>query len=224
MYREISIRIGVNFFIHKTLEKIKLFFQSIKFIFITRKNWIELAFDNEEDDSVEDDATLEFDVDFNPSTTVLFSSDYRKQWPKLDKHSLIIFRFKVQQECIWLTDKGYTDFFVNYGCNYGIVALSELLYMKNKLNLDINLCYGKVMHEHASCVTKLDSIAIIQICHDHGVKYMEVFSPSDFIEKVICKVSRISSELGIMKTDQKIPESMHEHYKKLEQKLHYSGV
>ena len=200
------------------MEVIKLYLQSIKYIF-TRCKWDKLSFD-EESKLVEDDYTIKSNFDFNASTAILFSSDYMKPVLKLDKYNLRTYRFKVQQECVWLINQGYTEYIVNYGCNYGIIALSELLYMKNKYNLNINLHYGKVMHEHARCVTRLDSIRIVQICHCHRVGYIKALPPCDFVEKVICRVSRISSEHGIMKTDQKIPKSIYDHYKKLEQQLH----
>lgn len=218
--RKIRIRTGFAFYVHKKLEQIRWFCQSIRFAFISRKLWVKRWSDDNKEEfaavkAIEEENPPEFIIpSFNPSSTVLFSTDYSNYPQKLNKDVLMLFRFKIQQECQWLLNKGYTDFIVNGGDNYGMVALSELFHLKNKYYPNMNLYYSKVTHECASCITIFDIINILGTCYSGGVIFLKALSPRHFIDKVVLKTSRMSYEFGVIKTNQTLPKSMYDHYKK----------
>lgn len=147
--------------------------------------------------------------DFNPSATVLFTTNYIKK-RRLNKQRILLFRYKVRQECKWLFSHGYTDFIVNYGSNYGIITLLELLELREKN--EFNLCFCKVRREHANCITESEVYKFISHCFENGGHYVGIYTINEFIEKIIAKVSMISCEAGLIKSYQKIPHSLYDHY------------
>lgn len=147
--------------------------------------------------------------DFNPSATVLFTTNYIKK-RRLTKQRILLFRYKVRQECRWLFSHGYTDFIVNYGSDYGIITLLELLDFKKEK--EFNLCFCKVRREHANCLSIFDMYELMSKCFENGARHIGIHNANDFVEKIITKVYIISFETGLIRSNQKLPRSLYDHY------------
>lgn len=219
MCSKIVIRTGIRAFAHNFMEKMKLFYQSIKCVLYLNRKYVK-KFENDliEDENIQAIVETPFVIpDFNPSTAVLFITDYVPR--RFNKSSLLFFRNKVQQECRWLLDRGYKDFIVDYGCNYGVLALLELLKLKKEL--EFKLFYGKVRREHATCITTLDRYGLISQCWENGAQAIGILNTREFIDKIINKVSMISYEKRLIKIEQKLPSFIHDYHKKKEQEQRY---
>ena len=206
MYDSIIIRTGIRAFIYREIQRIYLSYKSLKSPLFLKKKLISESKSNLSDDISEDISNASI-PSFNTSTAVLYISDYSKPEKQINKNRLILYRCKIQQECLLFLKHGYTDFIVDYGCEYGIVALIELLKLKN--NREFNLFYGKARREHASCITPYDTFKLIDQCFNNGAQNLGILPITDFFENVIKKIYSISYEKGIT---QKTPKTIYEYY------------
>ena len=209
MGRVLKINTGIIGFIKKKTQKIYHFYLAKTCRFSSSN-----SFSDEEMKLLDEIAHYEPVVpDFDPSSTVLFTTEYTET--KLNKKAVLLFRYKIKKECLWLLELGYTDFIISYGSNYGIIALKELIYLSKEFGF--NLYYCKVMRENANCIAEFDLYEMMFECNKNGVQFIGMHFPNDFIKKIILKVSMISCERGAIKTSQKLPQNIYEHFKKKEQ-------
>lgn len=112
-----------------------------------------------------------------------------------------IYRMRVRRDCNILISMGYTDFFVSYGTNYGLIAMQEMLRMK-KEGYDITVHAGKLYGEYDTLLyNNIETISFRCKC-DYTYTY---FYPPDFINNVLLNVSAISTEDHLIETNGKIP-------------------
>lgn len=153
------------------------------------------------------------DPEFNPHQTALFTTitmDSPLNYINEGKY-----RKKIHRDCRWLLNHGYYNFVVNYGNQYGMLAMQELLCMK-KSGLQFTLYRGKVTGERRALIrNKLDELLMAGSCDRCFGNYHSV----DFMKKVFMQVTVISSEKYLFNSEQKIPVETIRYYKKLELKL-----
>jgi len=211
--RDILVRTSFDWYLQKLWEKLRI----LRFV-IKRKMTREkpIVWDEEsmkEADGLDDEESFTFTgPNFNPAVTALFSTDYAHPLHLISRRGIREIREKVQKDCRFLVELGYTDFVSNYGDKYGMIALSELVHLKKTLYPHINLYYGKLYSEHARCFTSLDLIRIVMACNAHGVECVGSMHACKFIEKVVWRASHLSYERGLMGMDKAIPVSMLTHF------------
>lgn len=215
--RELLIRTSFEWRMQKLWEKLRVYYFVVKRKLTREKPFVwdeeSMKAAEELDDDLDDEEPFAFTgPDFNPAVTALFSTDYARPLRLISRRVIRKTRQKVNMDCQTLVGHGYTDFIVNYGDNYGMIALSELVHLKKTLYPQINLYYGKLYSEHARCFTSLDLIRIVTACNTNGVECVGSMHPYKFIEKVAWRVSHLSFERGLMEMDKEMPGSMLTHF------------
>lgn len=152
--------------------------------------------------------------DFNPRRTALFTTTTAHS--KLHFYNLPKYRYKIQRDCQWVLEHGYTDLIVNYGNAYGMLALEELLKLQ-KQGFSFKIYCGKVFGERRSLL-------------HNGLKEVFMVASSDlrfgmhiayiYITQVVFNVSVISSERSLFYSHRKVPKSMIDYYRYLEAKIY----
>lgn len=215
--RELLIRTSLEWRMHRLWEKLRVLRLIVKRKLTGEKPFVwddeSMKAAEELDDGLDDVEPFAFTgPDFNPAITALFSTDYAQPLRHISRRVIRGMRQKVQGDCRTLVDQGYTDFVVNYGDNYGMIALSELIHLKKMLYPQINLYCGKLYSEHARCYTTLDFMRMVTTCGATGTKFVGSMHPYKFIEKVAWRVSQLSFERGLMEMDKIMPRSMLTHF------------
>ncbi len=215
--RELLIRTSLEWRMHRLWEKLRVCCFVVKRKLTREKPfvWDEESMQAAEELNDEPDEEEPFAFtgpDFNPAVTALFSTDYARPLRLISRRVICGTRQKVKIDCQTLVDQGYTDFIVNYGDNYGMIALSELVHLKRSLYPQINLYCGKLYSEHARCFTTLDFMWMMTTCSATGTKFVGSMHPYKFIEKVAWRVSRLSFERGLLEMDKTMPRSMLTHF------------
>lgn len=168
---------------------------------------------DEYDETIKHAIPQESDIDLKipelaPRRTVLFTAISNKSL--LHILNTPFFRLKIRNECQWLIDHGYYVFVVSYGNAYGMIALKELIKLKQE-GISFCLYSGKVRGERGrfrrNMVKQLRLLCQCDRCF--GSQRLE-----DFFRKVICQVTIISSEKSLFYTNQKVPRSLVEYYYK----------
>jgi hypothetical protein len=134
---------------HRLWEKLRLYCFIVKRKLTREKPFVwdeeSMRAAEEMDDGLDEEEPFAFTgPDFNPAVTALFSTDYVRPLRFINRSVIRATRQKVNADCGTLIDLGYTDFIVNYGDNYGMIALSELIHLKKTLYPQINLYCGKL--------------------------------------------------------------------------------
>lgn len=89
--------------------------------------------------------------EFEPRRTAVFTAAGRPS--AMRWYNLWYYRWKVREDFFWLLDHGYHSFVVNYGSRYGLLALEELLRLREQ-GEDFHLYCGKVFGERWRLSTK----------------------------------------------------------------------
>lgn len=215
--REILIRTSLEWYLQKLWEKLRVYCFVVKRKLTGEKPFV---WDKESkkaaeelDDGLDKEEPFAFTgPDFNPAVTALFSTNYFRPLRHISRRVIDRTRQKVQKDFQTLVDQGYTDFIVNYGDDYGMIALSELIHFKKALYPQINLYCGKLWGDHACCHTSWDFMRVLMICIENDSQFVGSMEPGTFVEKVVWRASQLSFEQGLIEMDKTIPKSMLTHF------------
>jgi hypothetical protein len=216
--RELLIRTGFEWRVQRIREKLRDLYFVIKRKLTGEKPFVWDEESMKAADALDDEEYMDEDPyaftgpDFNPAVTALFSTDYKQPLRHISRRVIRMTRQKVSMDCRTLVDQGYTNFIVNNGDTYGMIALSELIHLKKILFPQIDLYCGKLWGEHSHCHTSGDIMEVLMTCIDNGAQLVGSMQPETFAEKVVRRASQLSFERGLMEMDKTMPKSMLTHF------------
>lgn len=139
--------------------------------------------------------------EFEPRRTAVFT--LLEQRSRIRWYNLNLYRRRIRRNALWLLEHGYFCFVVNYGSRYGMLALEELLALR-ELGVEFRLLCGKVFGDRWRLSTKREGwreLCMVFSCdHNFGMHHLE-----DYQEKVYHRVSAFAGEQHLLFSKQWIP-------------------
>lgn len=139
--------------------------------------------------------------EFEPRRTAVFTSAGQRS--AMRWYNLFYYRLHIRRDAFWLLEHGYYSLVVDYGSRYGMLALEELVRLREQ-GVEFHLYCGKVFGERWSLSTKREGweeLCLVFSCdHNFGMH-----DPETFRRGVYRRVSAFSLERFFLLSKQWIP-------------------
>lgn len=149
--------------------------------------------------------------DFEPRRTAVFTSLHSRS--AIRWYSLRFYRRKIRRDAFWLLGHGYHSFVVNYGSRYGLLALEELLQLREQGG-SFRLYCGRVLGEQWRLSTRREGWK--ELCMACSCDFnFGLRTPVEYQAGVYQKASAFSLERRLLLSKEHLPWWLFENWERV---------
>lgn len=148
--------------------------------------------------------------DFEPRRTAVFAAAVQRS--SIRWYNLFYYRWRIRRDAFWLLEHGYYSFVVNYGSRYGLLALEELVRLREQ-GVEFRLICGKVFGERWRLSTKREGwkeLCMVFSCDQN----FGMHDPQEYRRGVYSRVSAFSLERHFLLSKRWIPQWLFENWER----------